>query len=406
MESQTRSASRAPNAQPDYHWGRRRDHKSEHTLMSDQHENHRERLRDEFWRDPQAINDTRLVELLLTFVIPQRDVYPEASELVRRFGGLQGLLAAPSAELNQVKGIGKAASTMILAVREVASRLSDEQLDKPQGSAKERQAPVQTPLFVDESSAEGAQREMRIFANDEIENALSMLPLAKQHPNAESFRRYLRQSLPYGAETTRQRRTSYLMDRFFPDETIDTPLAAYAASHPTINNLGPAVFYQMLRAEPLVAGIADDMIWPALPVGEIHRDGLRHYLLQHFPNASASTQKNVLRSVFNTYELSGQATVVGERLIFGLHQGTLAAFAYLLAVEYPEPGIYPLADLERGRLHRWLLWDRDWIRSQLYVLQERGYISKVSEIDTLRQFTMTAESLALLRQFWSAAGEF
>ena len=38
-------------------------------------------------------------------------------------------------------------------------------------------------------------------------------------------------------------------------------------------------------------------------------------------------------------------------------------------------------------MHRWLLWDQQWMTTQLYRLRELGLLSKVSEIDRLRQFT-------------------
>ena len=40
-----------------------------------------------------------------------------------------------------------------------------------------------------------------------------------------------------------------------------------------------------------------------------------------------------------------------------------------------------------GPMHRWLLWDQHWMIQQLYRLRELGLLSKVSEIDRLRQFT-------------------
>ena len=40
-----------------------------------------------------------------------------------------------------------------------------------------------------------------------------------------------------------------------------------------------------------------------------------------------------------------------------------------------------------GPMRKWLLWDRHWMVRQLYRLREAGLLSKVSEIDRLRQFT-------------------
>lgn len=74
----------------------------------DQHyHGHRERLRSRF-RDngDTALADYELLELLLFRLIPRRDTKPIAKALLDRFGTLAGVLGAPPALLQEVKGIG------------------------------------------------------------------------------------------------------------------------------------------------------------------------------------------------------------------------------------------------------------------------------------------------------------
>jgi DNA repair protein RadC len=75
---------------------------------------HRQRLRDRFARagfDGFAAHEA--LELLLTYAIPRRDTKPLAYALIDRFGSLQGVLAATSADLCAVPGIGQSAATLI-----------------------------------------------------------------------------------------------------------------------------------------------------------------------------------------------------------------------------------------------------------------------------------------------------
>ena len=65
----------------------------------------------------------------------------------------------------------------------------------------------------------------------------------------------------------------------------------------------------------------------------------------------------------------------------------LASFAYVLYLEFPEPGMYSFERMFDGPMQKWLLWDQQWMVRQLYRLREVGLLSKVSEIDRLRQFT-------------------
>jgi hypothetical protein len=88
-----------------------------------------------------------------------------------------------------------------------------------------------------------------------------------------------------------------------------------------------------------------------------------------------------------TYEFFGVGTANRTRLNVSLRQGSVSSFAYILHLEFPEPGMYSFERLFDGPMHRWLLWDQQWMVRQLYRLREVGLLSKVSEIDRLRQFT-------------------
>lgn len=72
---------------------------------------HRERLRDRFKKTSgEGLADYELLELLLFRVIPRRDVKPLAKDLLKRFDGLSGVLAAPIQRLTEVDGISEAAA--------------------------------------------------------------------------------------------------------------------------------------------------------------------------------------------------------------------------------------------------------------------------------------------------------
>jgi len=83
---------------------------------------HRQRLRERFVKGGIAgLADYEVVELILTLVIPQRDVKETAKALIARFGNLRGILDAAPEELTQVKGISEIAAVALRIIREVAS---------------------------------------------------------------------------------------------------------------------------------------------------------------------------------------------------------------------------------------------------------------------------------------------
>ena len=66
---------------------------------------HRDRLRERFAKNPDALADYELLELVLFLAIPQKDVKPLAKDLIARFGGLSEIMHAPIEELTRVEGI-------------------------------------------------------------------------------------------------------------------------------------------------------------------------------------------------------------------------------------------------------------------------------------------------------------
>jgi DNA repair protein RadC len=75
-------------------------------------EGHRERLRERFERSGlQGFHDHEVVELVLTYVIPRRDVKPIARELLAKFGqNLADVFDAPRQILQGIEGIGPTAA--------------------------------------------------------------------------------------------------------------------------------------------------------------------------------------------------------------------------------------------------------------------------------------------------------
>lgn len=88
---------------------------------------HRKRLKEKFLRSSlEGFHDYEMVELLLTYAIPRRDVKPIAKGLVGHFKGLKGLFEAPGGELEKISGVGENTAILLGLVKEVASAYLDE----------------------------------------------------------------------------------------------------------------------------------------------------------------------------------------------------------------------------------------------------------------------------------------
>ena len=75
------------------------------------------------------------------------------------------------------------------------------------------------------------------------------------------------------------------------------------------------------------------------------------------------------------------------KISFAYREIPVASFAFVLHSEFPEPSIYDIRKLDENRMIRAMLWNPERLLHALYELRNRGLISKISEIDNIRQFT-------------------
>lgn len=129
---------------------------------------HRKRLKERFAkRSLEAFHDYEVVELLLTYAIPRRDVKPLAKALVKRFGGFNGIFDASSEELASVEGVGESTAVLLMLLKEAAGAYLLEQM-------MAKHPPVRSPGdvidFVNATfTGDKAERFLSIFLNSKNE---------------------------------------------------------------------------------------------------------------------------------------------------------------------------------------------------------------------------------------------
>ncbi|MEA3222288.1 MAG: DNA repair protein RadC [Thermodesulfobacteriota bacterium] len=96
-------------------------------------EGHRKRLREKFMKSGlEGFHNYEIVELLLTLGGSRRDRKQQAKEAIRRFKTLRGVLEAPPAELQKIRGVGPHSAFGIGLVQEVAREyLKERMLERP-----------------------------------------------------------------------------------------------------------------------------------------------------------------------------------------------------------------------------------------------------------------------------------
>lgn len=86
---------------------------------------HRQRLRDRFAENgPEAMPDYELLELLLTMLVPRRDVKKLAKDMIKAFGSFAEVLGAPVQRLTEFDGIGEIAAVNLKVIAAAAARMA------------------------------------------------------------------------------------------------------------------------------------------------------------------------------------------------------------------------------------------------------------------------------------------
>lgn len=87
------------------------------------HDGHRKRLKARFLSQGlDGFDDHTVLELLLFYGVPQRDVNPLAHALLSHFGSLAAVLDAPAEELLKVPGVGESVATLLKLAPQLGRR--------------------------------------------------------------------------------------------------------------------------------------------------------------------------------------------------------------------------------------------------------------------------------------------
>lgn len=90
------------------------------------HSGHRARMRARYEKSPESFADHELLELLLFYVIPQKDTNALAHELINQFGSLSSVFEATPAQLKTVNGMGDVSSLIFPLIMDLFRRYMGE----------------------------------------------------------------------------------------------------------------------------------------------------------------------------------------------------------------------------------------------------------------------------------------
>jgi DNA repair protein RadC len=173
------------------------------------YKDHRQRLKQKFTKSGiDAFHDYEVLELLLSYAIPRRDVKPLSKELLREFGSLKGIVDADAGSLEKINGISSHTAILIKLIKEMGTLyLKEKAKERPQinctsellnycktymGGLKDEQFCViylnaQNRITEIEPIEEGIVNQAVVYPRKVLENALkqkaSAIILVHNHPS-------------------------------------------------------------------------------------------------------------------------------------------------------------------------------------------------------------------------------
>lgn len=101
------------------------------TAIDDHRLGHRERLKAKFLNSEfQGFHDYEIIELVLFNAIPRRDVKPLAKTLIKEFGTVESIFAAPKKEILNITGCGENVYYILKLFSKIGCLISREQLNQ------------------------------------------------------------------------------------------------------------------------------------------------------------------------------------------------------------------------------------------------------------------------------------
>lgn len=345
---------------------------------------HRERARKRLLKG-ENLSDGQLLELLLMYGIPQKDVRPLANELLTEHGSLESVLDVDCKILTKKSLIKENTATLFKLLR----LLIDRNVSKH--TIHKTAEPEQFDLFGSFPDKENKSRHtktdktLQLFANAVIRDSLDILPQLPETQDLAELTVFIRNNLHYNSVESRHRYTNYVLKRLFPNGKVNLPLIRFGHSFVNTQDLRDVCFNKYLHAEPLLRKTMEDLIVPAISRGFIKRDEIVQYIDAIFPGMK-SNSKCVL-AIVDVLIRTNICKLQKQEITFRNRKPNIASFVYILHSEFQEPGMYDCNLLKNNPYITAMLWDSDCIDEILYESRNYGYVSKISNIDGIKQFT-------------------
>lgn len=336
---------------------------------------HRERVRNRLLKG-EILSDEQLLELLLMYGIPQKDVRPLAKNLLEEFDSLEAVINTDHKVLMKKALVKENTVALFKLFKILAIRYNNKRTNNKTAE------PEQINLF---GKPIDKEKGLQIFTNAVTRDMLMILPLLPETRNINVITAFIKKNLHYNSEESRKRYTHYIVKRLFPDGIADCSLIRFGHSFVNTSDLQDVCFYRFLHAEPLLHKIMTELFLPSISRGFVKRNEIVQFTDAIFPNLKSNDK--CVQAIVDVLVKTNMCKLQKQELTLKNRKPNIASFTYILHSEFKEPGMYAHNLLKGNSYIAAMLWEPNYTEEMLYELRNNGYISKVSNIDGIKQFT-------------------
>lgn len=239
------------------------------------------------------------------------------------------------------------------------------------------------------------------FNNPLIGESLRHLPEAVNHPTSVAFRNFLIEHLHHNSQGTRARFAQYISQRYSRDGAMNLDLARAIARWGEERTGREILYFELLQATPILSETA--ALWLAeQPPSGAPRSALLEFVARRLLGKSAG---QVAKAMVQAFRECGKLTSPKPAVYLPVWSAPpIEAFLYVLARLYPERTMVRL-DLFLGEpILRALLWPRPAVEGLLAAACSAGHLSRISELDQVRQFTLDGTGAERMNRLLGEAG--
>jgi DNA repair protein RadC len=238
-----------------------------------------------------------------------------------------------------------------------------------------------------------------LFSKANLKETIEILPKLPDTESVSEMRQFLISNLHFSAQQTRHRYANYIISRMFPTGIVDRALRVFANKYSGMKELREVCFYRFCKAEPLMLDVLSEILIPAIGIGKISRQRISNYLNERFPESKSIGDCS--QAIVDALNAGGIVRADRTHISFSYREIPTASLAFIIHSEFTEPGMHGLAKLEENSHIKAMLLNPTNLVQMLYELRNLGLISKISEIDNIRQFTTKWELRELVDRITS-----